>query len=152
MTLQDYLDQMGISYRLSSHNTAYTSQDLAAMEHVPGKLVAKPVAVMVDGKPYLCVLPATHRIDLQKLREQLHAKEIALIDEAKMREIFPDCEIGAEPPIGRIYGVPTIVDQSLLNDQQITFQAGSHTMAVTMRMADFQRAAQPEVAAFCYHA
>jgi Ala-tRNA(Pro) deacylase len=151
MTLQDYLDEMGIAYRLSEHATAYTSQDLAASEHISGNQVAKPVAVMIDGKPYLCVLPATHRIDLRQLRDQMHAQNVSLLDEGKMRELFPDAELGAEPPIGQLYGVPTLLDQSLLADPQITFQAGTHTQAVTMSMTDFQRAAQPEVGSFGRH-
>jgi Ala-tRNA(Pro) deacylase len=151
MTLQDYLDEMNIAYRLSSHGTAYTSQDLAAREHVPGKQVIKPVVVEIDGKDYLCALPATFRIDLQRLREHLHAHQVALVDENRLREIFPDCEVGAEPPIGKMYGMPTLMDESLFNDEQVTFQAGSHTTAVTMTLRDFQRAAQPEVVDFGQH-
>jgi Ala-tRNA(Pro) deacylase len=151
MTLQDYLDQMGIAYRMSTHGTAYTSQDLAAQEHISGKQVAKPVAVIVDGRPYLCVLPATHRVDISSLRDRLHASDVALADEPRLREMFPDCEVGAEPPIGRLYGVPTLMDESLLADPQITFQAGTHNTAVTMAMSDYQRAAQPEISSFGRH-
>lgn len=151
MTLQDYLDEMGIPYRFSTHGTAYTSQDLAAREHVSGQKVVKPVAVEVDGRVYLCALPATHRIDLQRLRDQMHADNVSLIDEARMHEMFPDCEIGAEPPIGKLYGIPTLMDQSLCDDDQVTFQAGSHTTAITMSLRDYQRAAQPEVGDFSRH-
>lgn len=151
MTLQDYLDQMGIAYRLSSHATTYTSQDLAACEHISGKQVVKPVAVMVDGRPYLCVLPATHRLDIASLRDELNADDVALANEAQLHGLFPDCEIGAEPPIGRLYGVPTLMDESLLDDDRVTFQAGSHTQAVTMTMSDYQKAAQPRIASFGRH-
>ena len=96
--VQDYLDEMGVAYRLSTHGTAYTSQDLAAREHVPGQQVIKPVVVMIDGRAYLCALPASYRIDLQKLREQLNAKEVALADETRLHDMFPDCEVGADPP------------------------------------------------------
>jgi Ala-tRNA(Pro) deacylase len=152
MTLQDYLDTMGIAYRISSHGTAYTSQDLAAREHVSGEKVVKPVVVLVDGKPHLCALPATHRVDLMRLREQLHAHDVELMDETQLQSLFPDCEVGAEPPVGRLYGMPTLMDQSLLADDQVTFQAGSHTTAVTLSMHDYQRLTEPQIASFGRHA
>ena len=107
---------------------------------------------MIDGKPYLCALPASHRIDLQRLREQLNAQDVALADEVKLQQIFPDCELGAEPPIGRMYGIPTLMDLSLIHDDQVTFQAGTHTTSVTMSLRDFRRAADPEIANFGRHA
>lgn len=152
MTLQDYLDQLGIAYRQTTHNTTYTAQDLAAREHVPGMQVIKPVVVIIDGRPYLCALPATHRIDLQRLREQLKATDVALADEGRIREMFPDCEVGAEPPIGKPYHVPTLMDLSLIQDEQVTFQAGNHTTAITMSLRDFRKAAEPEIANFGRHA
>ncbi len=152
MTLQDFLDEMGIAYRLSTHGTTYTSQDLAAREHVPGQQVIKPVVVLIDGKPHLCALPATHRIDLQRLREQLNAQDISLADEQRLQQIFPDCELGAEPPIGKLYGLPTLMDLSLIHDDQVTFQAGDHQTAVTMSLRDYRKAANPEVANFGRHA
>lgn len=150
--LQDYLDAMGIAYRISSHGTAYTSQDLAAQEHVSGDKVIKPVVVLVDGKPCLCALPATHRIDLTRLREQLHAQDVELIDEPQLQKLFPDCELGAEPPVGKLYGLPTLMDTSLLQDEQVTFQAGNHTTAITLSMRDYQRLAEPQVGDFGRHA
>ncbi len=152
MTLQDYLDELGVAYRMSKHPTTYTAQDLAAREHVPGQQVIKPVVVLIDGRPYLCALPASHRIDLQKLREQLNASEVALADESKLQTIFPDCELGAEPPIGKLYGLPTLMDLSLIRDDQVTFQAGDHTTAITMSLRDYQKAAEPEIASFGRHA
>ena len=152
MKLQDYLDDLGVAYRLSTHGSAYTSQDLAAREHVPGQQVVKPVVVMIDSRPYLCALPATHRIDLQRLREQFNASEVSLADEQKLNEIFPDCELGAEPPIGKLYGIPTVMDLALAQDDQVTFQAGNHTTAITMSMRDFRRIAEPEIASFGQHA
>ena len=151
MTLQDYLDEMGVAYRLSSHGTAYTSQDLAAREHVSGQNVIKPVVVVIDGHPYVCALPATHRIDLQRLREQLNAQDVALADEPQLMRMFPDCELGAEPPIGKLYGIPTLMDLSLIHDEQVTFQAGNHQTAVTMSLRDYRKAAEPEVANFGRH-
>jgi Ala-tRNA(Pro) deacylase len=152
MMLQDYLDTKGISYRLSTHGTAYTSQDLAAQEHIAGRKVIKPVVICVDGKPCLCALPASHRVDLMRLRKQLNANTVELVDEAQLQKLFPDCELGAEPPVGKLYGMPTVMDASLLLDDQVTFQAGSHTTAVTLSMRDYQRLTEPQITDFCLHA
>jgi Ala-tRNA(Pro) deacylase len=151
MNLQSYLDEMGVHYRLLQHSTTYTAQDLAATEHIPGKQVIKPVVVRADGEFLMCALPASHRIDLEELRSQLEANHVQLADESALRELFPDCELGAEPPIGRIYGLPTVMDESIISDQTVTFQAGSHSKAVTMSLADYRRIAQPEIAHFGRH-
>lgn len=148
MTLQDYLDELGVHYHLSSHPTAYTSQDLAAVEHVTGKKVVKPVLVHVDSQTFLCALPASSRVDVHRLREQLHATEVRVADEKELLSWFPDCELGAEPPIGRLYGLPTLMEESLARDEQVTFQAGTHTLSMTMSIADYRRAAQPAMASF----
>ena len=151
MSVQDYLDQMGVHYRLSRHDTAYTAQDLAAAEHIPGRRVIKPVLVKADGRFVLCALPASHRVDLDTLRQQLQANELQLADEQEIQQVFPDCEIGAEPPIGCLFGVPTLMDESLFADERVTFQAGTHQDAVTMSLADYRKVAQPEVAYFGKH-
>ena len=148
MSLQSYLDELGVHYRVSRHDQAYTAQDLAEKEHVSGREVIKPVIVKADGQWVMCALPASYRVDLDELREQLQAESISLADETSLREIFPDCELGAEPPIGRLYGMPTVMDESLFSDEQVTFQAGTHCDAVTMSLADYRRVAMPEVAYF----
>src|SRR5204862_2400533 len=116
MNVQDHLDQMGVNYRLSRHDTTYTAQDLAAAEHVPGRKVIKPVVVKADGQFVMCALPACHRVDLNELRDQLQADEVQLVDESTLSRIFKDCELGAAPPIGRLFGLPTIMDESLFAD------------------------------------
>jgi Ala-tRNA(Pro) deacylase len=151
MTIQDYLDQLGVNYRLSRHDTTYTAQDLAAAEHVPGRRVIKPVVVKADGEFVMCALPASHRIDLDTLRQQLQVNEIELAEEDELNELFPNCELGAEPPIGKFFGITTLMDESLFADDRVTFQAGTHRDAVTMTLADYRRVAQPEVAYFGKH-
>jgi len=151
MTVQSFLDEMGVRYRTSQHPTAYTAQDLASAEHVPGRQVIKPVVVKADGRFVMCVLPASYRVDLSALRAQLEADEVQLVDEGKLSELFPDCELGAEPPIGRLYDMPTIMDESLVSDARVTFQAGTHRDAVTMTLADYRRAAQAEMGYFGRH-
>jgi Ala-tRNA(Pro) deacylase len=139
---------MGVRYNLSYHPAAYTAQDLAAAEHVPGRSVVKPVVVEVDGKFVLCALPAPYKVDLGELKRQLDCQEVKLADENALANLFPECQLGAEPPIGRMFGIPTLIDESLLQDDRVTFQAGSHDAAVTMSLADYRRLAQAEIAHF----
>ena len=151
MNLPSLLDELGVNYRLSRHDTTYTAQDLAAAEHIPGRKVIKPVVVKADGAFVMCALPASHRIDLDTLRNQLQVNEIELAGEQEMSSIFDGCELGAEPPIGRMFGLPTLMDESLMNDDSVVFQAGTHCDAVTMSLAEYRRVAQPEVAHFGRH-
>lgn len=151
MNVQNYLDQLGVHYRLSRHDTTYTAQDLAAAEHIPGRKVIKPVVVKADGQFVMCALPASHRVDLDTLRNQLQVNDVELADERELAGMFPECELGAEPPIGCLFGLPTIMDESLFADDRVTFQAGTHQDAVTMTLADYRKAAMPEVAYFGKH-
>ena len=148
MKLQSILDDMGVNYRVSHHPTVYTAQMLAEAEHVPGRKVIKPVVVQADGEFVMCALPASYRVDLGELKDQLQASEVKLADENKLAELFPDCEVGAAPPIGRLYGLTTLMDESLTADDRVTFQAGTHEDAVTMSLAEYRRVAQPEIAHF----
>ena len=148
MNVQSLLDQLDIKYRVSHHPTAYTAQMLAEIEHVPGRKVIKPVVVQADGEFVMCALPACYRVDLDELKHQLQVSDVKIVDEPKLTELFPDCELGAAPPIGRMYGMTTLMDESLVADDRVTFQAGTHRDAVTMSLAEYRRAAQPEIAHF----
>ena len=148
MSLQSYLDEHGANYRVSRHSTAYTAQELAAAEHVSGKRVIKPVIIQADGQFMMCALPACYRVDLNELKSQLMVEDVRLADEATVRGLFGDCEPGAEPPIGRMYGMTTLMDESLSNGNHVMFQAGTHQDAVEMSLAEYRRIAQPEVAHF----
>ena len=148
MNLQCYLDEQGVRYRLSHHEPVYTSQDLAAQEHVSGRKVIKPVIVKADGQWVMCALPASYRVDMNELRDQLRVEELKLADERVFHQLFPECELGAAPPIGRLFGMPTVIDESLIRDDFVTFQAGTHTQAVTMPLHDYRRISQAEIAHF----
>jgi Ala-tRNA(Pro) deacylase len=148
MNVQSLLDQLDIKYRVSHHPTAYTAQMLAEIEHVPGRKVIKPVVVQADGEFVMCALPACYRVDLDELKHQLQVQHVRIVEEPKLNELFPDCELGAAPPIGRMYGMTTLMDESLTADDRVTFQAGTHRDAVTMSLAEYRRAAQPEIAHF----
>ena len=146
--LQSYLDELGVSYRVSHHPTAYTAQMLAEAEHVPGRKVIKAVVVQADGHFVMCALPACYRVDLGELKDQLQADDVKIADERTLAELFPGCPIGAAPPIGRLFGMTTLMDESLIADDRVTFQAGTHEDAVTMSLMEYRRVAQPEVAHF----
>jgi Ala-tRNA(Pro) deacylase len=152
MNLQNFLDEHGVNYRLSHHDPTYTSQDLAASEHIPGRKVIKPVVIRADGHWIMCALPASYRVDLRELREQLRADEVTLADEATLERLFPGCELGAAPPIGKLFGMQTLMDESLTADDTVTFQTGTHTDAVTMPLLDYRRIADAEIAHFGRHA
>ena len=148
MNLQSYLDENGVRYRISRHSITFTAQELAAAEHFPGKRVIKPVVIQADGHFVMCALPACYRIDIAELKQQLCVKDVHLIDEETLRQLFDDCEAGAEPPIGQLYGMSTIMDESLSRGNQVMFQAGTHRDAVEMSLAEYRRIAQPEIAHF----
>jgi Ala-tRNA(Pro) deacylase len=152
MDLQSYLDRFNVRYQVTEHPLTYTAQSLAQAEHISGHRVIKPVLVEADGQMILCAIPASGRIDLDALRDNLDAEQIGLADEAALREIFRGCEIGAHPPIGALFGLPTIADESLLTQNNVTFQAGNHHEAVTMSMDDYRRLAQPGIGRFSIHA
>ncbi len=151
MNLQCFLDENGVRYRHSRHDTAFTASGLAQAEHVPGRKVIKPVVVNADGSFFMCALPASHKIDFEELKRQLEARYVSLVNEEQLAALFPDCEVGAVPPIGRLYGMTTLMDESLIADDRVTFQAGTHEDAITMSLADYRRVARPEVAYFGRH-
>jgi Ala-tRNA(Pro) deacylase len=105
----------------------------------------------VDGEYVMCVLSACHKIDLAALKKQLGAKKVELVEENNMGKLFPDCELGAEPPFGNLYDLPTIIDKALVKDEHIMFQCGSHEKAVRMNMEDYRKLVKPKVLEFSYH-
>ncbi len=148
--LQSYLDTNKIPYELLSHPKAYTAHDLAETTHVPGYLVAKVVVVKADGYFVMTVLPSTWRVDLKRLREALDARDLRLATEAEIANIFPDCQVGAMPPFGNLYGIEVYVDQLLSEDESIVFEAGTYVGAMKLRYKDFAALVRPKVAAFHY--
>ena len=152
MDLQTYLDRFNVRYQITEHPVVFTSQGLAQAEHVSGYQVIKPVLIEADGQHILVALPAAQKIDLDKLAADLDAQDVRLCSEEEMQEVFRGCELGAEPPIGALFGLPTIADESLLKLRKVTFQAGNHHEAVTMTTEDYRRLAQPGIGHFTLHA
>jgi Ala-tRNA(Pro) deacylase len=144
--LMEYLDKNGIRYEVISHPLAYTAQGVAAAAHIAGKDVAKTVIVKIDGKPVMTVLPAPRRLDLQELRKVAGTENVELASEQEFAEIFSDCQPGAEPPFGNLYGIDTIVSDTLSEDEEIAFNAGNHTECIRLSYRDFESLVHPKVA------
>ena len=148
--LRAYLHEKKVKYKVVTHSPAYTSQELAERQHVPGKQLAKVVMVKTDGSPIMTVLPASHRIDLSRLQAVMGTPvELELVDE--FAPLFPGCETGAEPPFGNLFGIKVWVDSALADNEEIVFNAGSFREAVHMRYDDYIRLVQPRVATFAQH-
>jgi len=151
MDVEEFLRAAGVQYEKQPHATAYTAQEIAAETHTTGNAVAKPVLVRADDTHFLCVLPASHKIDLGKLATVLRAKKCRLAEESEVAKLFPDVEVGAEPPFGKPYGVPTVVDSHLAECKTITFSAGTHRYAIRMQYEDYARLAEASVGDFSVH-
>lgn len=146
--LESYLNEQHVPFQVQQHAIAYTAQDVAASEHIPGKLVAKVVIVFADNNMVMLALPAPYRVDFARVGESLGAREVRLADEAELKAAFPDCEVGAMPPFGNLYSLPLYVDRRLAEDETIVFPVGTHTETARLAFADFERLVQPAQAEF----
>lgn len=146
--LIEYLDANDVPYAVVRHAQAFTAQEVAAAAHVPGGELAKTVMVELDGEPAMAVLPASRHIELERLREATGAARVELASEDELQELFPSCELGAMPPFGNLWEVPVWMDESLEDDPEIAFTAGTHTELVRLSRADYERLVRPRVAAF----
>ncbi len=149
--LDAYLRENKVPFQLQHHAVAYTAQEVAAAEHVPGRMLAKVVMVMGEGKLAMFVLPAPARVDLEKVAAILGAKEARLAREEEFADRFAGCEVGAMPPFGGLYDLPVYADKSLAEDETIVFEAGTHTDTMSMKYGDYERLANPNVAEFAHH-
>ncbi|HEY7125334.1 MAG TPA: YbaK/EbsC family protein [Ktedonobacterales bacterium] len=150
--LEGYLQQQHIPYQVQEHPIAYTAQDVAYREHIPGKLVAKEVIIYAAGKPVMLVLPAPYRVDFARVKQALGTEEVRLADEGELSQAFPDCEVGAMPPFGNLYQLPVYVERSLAEDETIVFPVGTHTETMSLKYADFERLVAPTLAEFAHPA
>jgi Ala-tRNA(Pro) deacylase len=146
--LRNFLDQHHIRYVVISHSKAFTAQGIAAVAHISGKELAKTVIVKLDGALGMAVLPASYQVDLQALRKATGVKSAELAGEREFKQHFPDCETGAMPPFGNLYGIPVYVDETLTQDKEIAFNAGSHYELIRLAYADFENLAKPLVLNF----
>ena len=146
--LKEFLDAEKIKYVNVIHSPAYTAQEVAESAHITGKQMAKTVIVELDGKMAMVVLPADRKIVLQDLREVTGSDQVKFASEETFRQRFPDCETGAMPPFGNLYGMEVYMAEGLRDNDQIAFNAGSHTEVMKVPFADFERLVRPKVLSF----
>ena len=146
--LKEFLDSHKIKYVTITHSLAYTAQEIAASAHVAGKELAKTVMVKLDGKMAMAVVPASYKVNFDLLKTAAGASKLELADEQEFKGMFPESEVGAMPPFGNLYGMEIFVDESLSQDDEIAFNAGSHTELIKLAYRDFERLATPKVAKF----
>jgi Ala-tRNA(Pro) deacylase len=146
--LKQYLRTAGVAYTLTEHPTRYTAEELAQVEHVSGRLIAKVVMLVADGRPIMTVIPGAMKLDVTAVRETLGARDVRLAREDEFAAMFPDCELGAMPPFGNFYDVPVYVDERLTRDPVILFNAGSHRWTITMTYTDYDALVRPVTGSF----
>ncbi len=149
--LKEYLDSHNIRYVTISHSPAYTAQGIAASAHIKGKELAKTVMIKIAGKMAMAVLPAPLKVDFDLLRAAAGTDEIELAGEEEFQSMFPGCEVGAMPPFGNLYGMDVYVAESLAEDEEIAFNAGSHTELIKMAYEDFESLVKPTLGGFASH-
>lgn len=146
--LKEFLDANKIKYLSIQHSPAYTAQEIAASAHIHGKELAKTVIIKKDGKLAMAVLPANYHVDVEALKKATDANNLTIATEQEFKDIFPECEIGAMPPFGNLYGMDTYVDDALAENKEIVFNAGTHTELIRISYQDFVKLVKPEVLSF----
>jgi Ala-tRNA(Pro) deacylase len=146
--LRAFLDQNHIRYLVISHSKAYTAQGIAALAHISGKELAKTVILKLDGSLAMAVLPASYQVDLAAIKKATGVRVAELATEHEFQQHFPDCETGAMPPFGNLYGIPVYVDETLTDDEEIAFNAGSHYELIRLAYTDFEDLVKPLVMDF----
>lgn len=141
--LRELLDTRRIPYSIEEHDVAYTAQEVAALTHIKGKEMVKSVVLVADGRHVLCAVPATRRIDFTMLKQLLGAKSVRLAEEKEFATDFPDCELGAMPPLGELYEVQLLAAEPIKSDDEVAFNAGTHREVIRMNRADWESLARP---------
>jgi len=149
--LKEFLDENNVKYVTMIHSKAYTAQEIAAILHVPGRMFAKSVILKTDKGYMMAVLPATHKVNFDLFKQVSHTNEVELATEEEFESLFPKCEIGAMPPFGNIYGLPTFVDASLTKGEEICFNATTHSEVIKMKYEDYEKLANPVIGNLADH-
>jgi len=145
--LREFLDSTRVPYEVIDHRQAFTAQEVAEAEHIPGQQLAKVVIMRSGGDFLMVVLPGPYHVDIARAKAVLGKPDLVLATEEEFSGLFPQCEPGAMPPFGNLFNLPVYVDRSLTGDEDINFNAGNHTQTVRLRYADFARLVKPEVVA-----
>jgi len=146
--IREYLDTQNVPYEWLPHPQAFTAQEVAHSLHISGKRLAKTVVVRADERLVMAVLPASHRLIMPQLRASLEARHVEMLPEGELAKVFPECDLGAIPPFGNLYGLDVWVDRAIADQGEIVFTAGTHVDAVRMKYEDFAGLTKPRVARF----
>ena len=146
--IRDYLDSQNVPYETLHHSQAFTAQEVAHSLHVSGKKCVKAVVAEGDNKTVIVVMPASHRLNLQELKAALKVNQLEMLVESELVGLFPDCDLGAVPPFGNLYGIDVWVDRAVASTEKILFCAGTHEDCIRMRYSDFAKLARPFVGHF----
>lgn len=143
--LSQFLNNQHVDYSLVQHSLSFTAQETAERSRISGLAFAKTVIVRRDDQLAMMVMPAPFSIDFETIHEALQCSKVDLAYEFEFEERFPDCEAGAMPPFGNLYGMEVWVAAPLTEMQEICFNAGDHRELVKMRYQDFERLVKPNV-------
>jgi Ala-tRNA(Pro) deacylase len=146
--IREYLDSQKVTHEWLHHPQAFTSQEVAHSLHISGKHLAKTVVLEGDGKLVMAVIPASHRLNPQDLQAVLEVKRLEMLPESELEKLFPDCERGAIPPLGNLYGIEVWVDRAVSESEEIVFCAGSHVDCVRMAYSDFADLTKSQIGRF----
>lgn len=149
--IRELLDKERISYQMLEHPQAFTAMEIAEAQHIPGQEVLKTVIVKIDDHFAMCVLPATHQVDFNKLKKVLKAQDVQLAPESQVAHLFPDCEVGAMPPFGHMAKLKVYLDKILEENDSVAFNAGTHSQMIKIRFKDYLKLAKPVFLDFGVH-
>ncbi|MDE3112329.1 MAG: YbaK/EbsC family protein [Chloroflexota bacterium] len=144
--IEAYLRESNVEFEVREHPLAFTAQEVAGTEHVKGRAFAKVVMVVADGEMRMVVLPASEKLSFERLRAVIQAKHVRLASEDEFAGRFADCDAGAMPPFGHLYGLSAVMDDTLAKNELISFRLGTHTTTMSMRYEDFARIEKPRLA------
>jgi len=136
-TIQDYLESHRVVFDVLEHPHTDSTLRTAEAAHISGDQLAKPVLLGDDSSYLLAIIPATHRLELDRLN-QVMARSLEMIEEDEMEATFSDCEKGAIPAIGDAYGIDTVLDTSLSHQSDVYFESGDHEHLIHMTGEDFR--------------
>lgn len=148
--LKEFLDANTVRYVSIRHSIAYTAQEIASLTHIRGKEIAKTVILKADGQTLMAVIPGSHRVDLVLFAAVAGVAKAQIASEYDFKAMFPDCETGAMPPFGNLYGLPVYVAKPLTEDADIAFNAGTHSELIRMAYSDFERLVRPKRGVFSF--
>jgi Ala-tRNA(Pro) deacylase len=146
--IRDFLDSENVPYEELHHQPAFTGQEVAQTLHLSGRKCAKTVVLDCDGRLAMAVLPASNRLNLQDLQSAMEVTRLEKVAESALGNLFPDCELGAIPPLGPLYGMQVWVDRAISDSEHVVFCAGTHEDCVRMKYSDFAKLTKPRISRF----